>query len=86
MLQNELFNNVIQDFNAGYWELYDDPEREIWSEKFYASLGYTKNELESKIDYFLEHLIHQEDVELFRDNFFSYRRNAVSFKQHIKNS
>ncbi|WP_025666210.1 sensor histidine kinase [Aquimarina megaterium] len=84
MLQNELFNNVIQDFNAGYWELYDDPEREIWSEKFYASLGYTKNELESKIEYFLEHLIHQEDVELFRDNFFSYRRNAVSFKQHIK--
>ncbi|WP_106791823.1 ATP-binding protein [Aquimarina sp. Aq78] len=84
MLQNELFNNVIQDFNAGYWELYDDPEKEVWSKKFYDSLGYTKDELESKIDYFLEHLIHQDDIELFRDNFFSYRRNAVNFKQHIK--
>lgn len=84
MLQNELFNKVIQDFNAGYWELKKNPEEEIWSEKFYESLGCSKNELESTIDYFLNHLIHNEDVELFRDNFLNYRRNAIHFRQHIK--
>lgn len=84
MLQNELFNNVIKDFNTGYWELHKNPEREIWSEKFYSNLGYTKNEVEPTIDYFLKHLIHPEDVDVFRDNFISYRRNIVNFKQYIK--
>lgn len=84
MLQNELFNNVIKDFNTGYWELHKDPEIEIWSEKFYNSLGYTKEETESTIDYFLQHLIHPEDVDVFRDNFLNYRRNTINFKQHIR--
>ncbi len=84
MLQNELFNNVIRDFNAGYWELYTDPDKEVWSQKFYEGIGYAKEELESTIDYFLEHLIHKEDVEIFRDNFLNYRKNNVDFKQHIK--
>ncbi|GGX06984.1 PAS domain-containing sensor histidine kinase [Aquimarina muelleri] len=84
MLQNELFNTVIQDFNTGYWELHKDPEREIWSEKFCNSLGYTIEEIETTIDYFLKYLIDQEDVDVFRDNFFNYRRNAVDFKQYIK--
>ncbi|TSE09372.1 PAS domain-containing sensor histidine kinase [Aquimarina algiphila] len=84
MLQNELFNNVIRDFNAGYWELYTNPDKEIWSKKFYESLGYTQKEIQSTIDFFLEHLIHKEDVDVFRDNFLNYRRNNVNFKQHIK--
>ncbi|WP_103866600.1 ATP-binding protein [Aquimarina sp. I32.4] len=84
MLQNELFNSVIRDSNAGYWELHINPEREVWSDKFCNSLGYSKEELQPRIDYFLEHLVHQDDVALFRDNFISYRQNAVNFKQHIK--
>ncbi len=84
MLQNELFNNVIQDFNTGYWELYADPVREIWSDQFYDNLGFEQKEVTSDIDYFLEHLLHKEDVEIFRDNFFSYRSNSINFKQHIK--
>ncbi len=84
MLQNELFNNVIHDFNAGYWELHDDPNREVWSDKFYENLGYKKKELQATIDYFLNHLLHKDDIEVFRDNFLNYRRNSVNFKQHIK--
>ncbi len=84
MLQNELFDNVIKDLNAGYWELHDNPESEVWSEKFYDTLGYSKGELAPTIDYFLEHLLHKEDVDVFRDNFLNYRRNTVNFKQHIK--
>ena len=84
MLQNELFNNVIQDLNAGYWELYVDPDREIWSEKFYTNIGFQRAEVEENIDYFLNHLIHKEDIDLFRDNFLNYRKNSIDFKQHIK--
>ncbi|AXT57226.1 PAS domain-containing sensor histidine kinase [Aquimarina sp. MMG015] len=84
MLQNELFNNVMQDFNTGYWELHIDPYRENWSERFYEILGYSKDEVQSNFDYFLEHLIHKEDIDVFRDNFLNYRINTVNFKQHIK--
>lgn len=84
MLQNELFNNVMQDFNTGYWELHSDPYRENWSERFYEILGYSKDEVQSNFDYFLEHLIHKEDIDVFRDNFLNYRINTVNFKQHIK--
>ncbi len=84
MLQNELFNNVLQDFNTGYWELYKDPYREIWSKKFYKTLGYSSNTIQPDIDYFLTHLIHKEDLDIFRDNFISYRLNNINFKQYIK--
>ncbi len=84
MLQNELFDNVIRDFNAGYWELYNDPDKEKWSQKFYESTGYSQQELDPTIDYFLENLIHKEDVDVFRDNFLNYKKNNINFKQHIK--
>jgi len=84
MLHNELFNNVLQDFNTGYWELYSDPYKEKWSERFYEILGYAVKDVQSDFDYFLEHLIHQEDAAVFRDNFLNYRINNVNFKQHIK--
>ena len=84
MLQNELFNNLIQDFNTGYWEIHSDPNREIWSEKFYKTLGYQKEDIHPNIDYFLDHLIHKEDIDIFRDNFLNYQKNKINFKQHIK--
>ncbi|KAA1247301.1 PAS domain-containing protein [Aquimarina sp. RZ0] len=84
MLQNELFNKVMQEFNTGYWELRGDPYREIWSDRFYEILGYSKKDIQSDLDFFLENLLHKEDVEVFRDNFLNYKNNQVNFKQHIK--
>lgn len=84
MLKNELFNNVMRDFNAGYWDLLNDPYSENWSNIFYETLGYTKNDIQANLDYFLEHLIHKEDKDVFRDNFLNYRKNTINFKQHIK--
>ncbi len=84
MLKNEFFNNVMQDFNTGYWQLHKNPYVENWSDKFYEILGYSKKDVPPNFDYFLEHLLHKEDVDVFRDNFLNYRINNVSFKQHIK--
>ncbi|MDY8135108.1 sensor histidine kinase [Aquimarina sp. 2201CG5-10] len=84
MLQNELFNNIMRDFNTGYWELLQNPYKEVWSKRFYEILGYDPKELQSSVEYFLDHLIHKEDIDVFRDNFYNYRNNKVNFKQHIK--
>ncbi len=84
MLKNELFNNVVRDFNTGYWELHNNPDREVWSDQFYQNLGFEENEIEPNLDYFLTDLLHKEDIEVFRDNFFNYRNNNINFKQHIK--
>ncbi|WP_062053637.1 ATP-binding protein [Aquimarina longa] len=84
MLKKELFNVVAKDFNSGYWELCDDSQKEIWSKKFYESLGYMKEEVRPTIDYFLEYLIHEDDTSVFRDNFLNYKNNSIDFRQHIK--
>ena len=85
MLQNELFNASLKDSLTGYWILHTDPIKEVWSPGFYENLGYAENEILASLDYFLSELISNEDLDLFRDNFFNFRRNAVDFKQHIKN-
>jgi len=82
MLQNELFNKVIQDFDTGYWVLYKASID--WSEQFYTTLGFKNEELVASLDCFLTQLIHKDDVELFRDNFLNYKNSAVGFRQHIK--
>lgn len=84
MLHNELFNNVIQDFNTGYWELQTASETVSWSEQFYEILGYGINDIAPNLNYFLDHLIHKDDLDSFSDNFYNYQKNKVNFKQHIK--
>ncbi|MHA7056841.1 ATP-binding protein [Aquimarina sp. M1] len=84
MLKNELFNNVLQDFNTGYWQLHNDPYKEYWSDKFYEMLGYVKGDVSSNFDYFISQLLHKEDLAVFSDNFLNYRINNINFKQHIK--
>ncbi len=82
MFKNTPFNMVMQSFNTGYWELHPDIEK--WSDKFYENLGYTETTSEATLDFFLTTLIHPKDIDLFRDNFISYRIHAVNFHQHIK--
>ncbi|MAQ75848.1 MAG: hypothetical protein CL613_05900, partial [Aquimarina sp.] len=73
MLKNELFDKVIEDLQAGYWKILNNPKKEIWSDTFYDQIGYQKEEIKSGLDTFLNTLLHPEDVELFRDNFLNYR-------------
>ncbi|MFC5047821.1 PAS domain-containing protein [Aquimarina hainanensis] len=84
MTQNDIFNDAIHSFNTSYWELCTQSYEEVWSENFYKTLGYIKEELHFSIDYFLDHLIHEEDADIFKDNFFNYCKNDVDFKQHLQ--
>ncbi len=82
MIKNELFQNVIDDLDIGYWELKDNTS--YWSSAFISSLEYSQNEIATKLDYFLEQLIHKDHRALFRDNFYSLVENNVDFKQTIQ--
>jgi len=81
MVKNELFKNVIDNLDIGYWELKNNTS--YWSSAFITSLGYKPSEIATKLDYFLEQLIHKNDKALFRDNFFSLVENNIDFKQNI---
>lgn len=82
MVKNELFQNVIDNLDIGYWELKNNTS--YWSSAFISDLGYKQSEIATKLDFFLERLIHKNDKALFRDNFFSLVENNVGFKQNIQ--
>ena len=84
MLENELFNNVIQEHRYGYWLLLKDVEKEEWSDSFYELLRYAPREIDASVSYFLEKLIHPDDKSLFWDNFISYQKKQIDFKQYVK--
>jgi len=81
MIQNKLFEEVIDDLDIGYWELNNN--NSLWSTAFINNLGYTQSEVEVGIDYFLNNLIHKNDRDLFRDNFYNLHRHDLDFKQII---
>ena len=81
MIQNHLFKNVIDDLDIGYWELHNNISN--WSAAFLKVLGYEPEDVEIKLDYFLNHLIHSDHRADFRDNFYSLVRNHLDFKQVI---
>ncbi|WP_378186121.1 ATP-binding protein [Aquimarina sp. W85] len=84
MLKNRLFNNVLKDFDTGYWELSPDTAKVKWSTKFFTTLGYSKKELPSSYAYFIEQLLHREDAAAFVKNFKEYKLDNKNFKQHIR--
>ncbi len=84
MPQNDLFDNIMQDFDAGYWKLEEISGIEMWSSLFYEKLGYEAHSFPETLNYFLEQLIHEDDKTLFRNNFLTYQRKYINFEQHIK--
>ena len=81
MIQNKLFEQVIDDLDIGYWEL--SHNNSSWSSAFLNNLGYKQEEVEIGLDYFLNNLIHKNDRNLFRDNFYNLVRHELDFKQIV---
>ncbi|MFL1894510.1 ATP-binding protein [Aquimarina sp. 2-A2] len=84
MLKNKLFDNVLKDFDTGYWELDPASAQIVWSKKFFSALGYSKKDVTPSYAYFIEQLLHKEDASLFAKNFEAYRSHNQNFKQHIR--
>lgn len=81
MVKNEFIQNIINDDNIGYWELYNNTSN--WSTAFIKKLGYSVEDVEINLDFFLNNLIHPEYRDEFRDNFFNLVRHYLDFKQLI---
>ncbi len=81
ILNKKLLKNVIDDLDAGYWELNNNTS--YWSSAFIKNLGYSPEEITVKLNFFLDHIIHKDDRNLFKDNFYSLVRHDSHFKQTI---
>ncbi len=82
MLLNQLSNKTVDEIDIGYWELKDNDEI-LWSKAFLSSLKYSEKEAKINLNYFLNHIIHKEDHDLFRNNFFSFIKNGTDFRQSM---
>jgi len=77
MVQNKVLNSIIDDQDIGYWELYNNNSR--WSSGLLKQLGYHKDEVEINLEFFLNNLIHPDNRDDFRDNFFGLVRHYLDF-------
>jgi len=81
---NLLENDVIHDHDATYWKLDVKNRLSYWSIGFINQLGFSINDISIGIDYFLDHLIHKNDRNFFKDNFYGFIENKVHFQQIIR--
>ncbi len=84
MLANELFENTLKKFNIGFWELGSLLPADSWSKGFVKNLGYKRKEVEFTLNWFLTHLIAEEDVVFFQQNYENYKFSDLSFRQKIQ--
>ncbi|GAB1855243.1 hypothetical protein MHTCC0001_00760 [Flavobacteriaceae bacterium MHTCC 0001] len=82
MASNKLISKTVDHIDIGYWELNQNDDI-FWSKAFLSSLKYTESKVRINLDFFLNHIIHKEDRELFKNNFFSFVRNGADFRQSM---
>ncbi|WP_299120640.1 ATP-binding protein [uncultured Winogradskyella sp.] len=81
MTEPALKKNIISNNEICYWELINNTSH--WSKAFIKELGYSKKKVVTTIDFFLDHIIHEDYRAPFKDNFYNLVRHDVDFKQNI---
>ncbi|MDO5972765.1 PAS domain-containing sensor histidine kinase [Flavivirga jejuensis] len=67
--------------NIGYLELKNDT---IYCSKvFLSDIGYIAKNKKISLDFFLNKLIHKDDSSQFRNNYFSFIKNNIDFRQSL---
>ncbi len=82
LLSKVLDKKTVGNIDIDYWKLKDNDEI-IWSEAFLSRLGYSNVNEKIDLDFFLNNLIHKEDYNQFKNNFFAFVRNGNDFRQSI---
>ena len=68
MLSDLQLNNILEDFDVAYWKI-NLLTREIsWSPHFTHLVG-QPDEIENKLEFFLNHILHKDYRYDFRENF-----------------
>lgn len=81
MTESTLHSHVISNSALCYWELCNNTS--YWSEAFIRELGYSLNEVNIKLDFFLNQILHDDYKSSFKDNFYNLVRHHVDFKQTV---
>ena len=82
MILKGLIRKTVDDIDIGYWELKENDDIH-WSDTFLLSLNYTKDHLDTSLQFFLDNIIHKEDRPIFKNNFFSLIKNNSDFRQSM---
>ncbi len=67
--------------NIGYLELKNN--KIYCSKVFLSDIGYSKKDKKFSLDFFLNNLIHKDDCNQFRNNYFSFIKHNLDFRQSI---
>jgi len=81
MTESALKENIISNSKHCYWELNDNSS--YWSKAFINQLGYDLNDVNVKLDFFLDRIIHRDYKSSFKNNFYNLVRHDIDFKQNI---
>ena len=81
MTESSLKKHVISNSELCYWELNNNTS--YWSKAFIKQLGYDLSDVNIKLDFFLNHIIHPDYQSAFKDNFYNLVRHDVDFKQSL---
>ncbi len=83
MLANKLFENTLKKFDIGYWELGSLLPNDYWSNDFIRNLSYESNEIEESYTFFIENIIHPDNVAFFANNYNNYKISDLNFRQKV---
>lgn len=81
-LKQTVRKGTIDALDAGYWQIKDDTC--TWSNGFSNNLGFLSKDIEPSLNFFIDNLIHPEDKQIFKDNFFGFVANDLQFSQHLQ--
>lgn len=83
MLNDLQLNTILEDFDIAYWKI-DLLTKEIsWSSHFEALVGPPPNE-ESRLEYFINHVLHKDYRYDYRVAFENLTSNATNFTQEMR--
>lgn len=81
MILDKKNSKIINDVDIAFWGIKDN--KISWSKAFLSSLGYSKKDIKINLAFFLNKLIHKDDIDQFRNNFFCLIKSNTPFRQSI---
>ncbi len=75
--------DIMESLEVGYWKIVNN-ENFFWSSAFLENLGYTIDEVDVKLDFFINKLLEEKYKNQFKKNFNNLIKNRSNFNQQIR--
>lgn len=84
MLKNKLFQNTLAQYKLGLWELSCSLTTDEWSQELYEHFGLENNKIEPSYEYFINEILHPEDLLYFETTYHNYKEEGINFKNQLR--